>query len=221
MKTIVYTTNLDGYDALHESPKSKWSFVDKDIEYLYYTDGEAPSGWEKVPMKTGDRKASRFYKINSHLLPPHDISIYIDASYIFKKPMGAILDNLRGDIAISAHGKDNCLYKHAVTCITCKLDDPIEVFKQVGRYAQEGYPRDIGLTENSLIIRRNNGIIKELNELWWQEYQRGSQRDQLSLPYALWKVKPKFNLLPFSARENKWLGNWGIHLKDRKWILNK
>lgn len=221
MKVIVYTINLDGYDPLHESPKIKWENID-DFQYLYFTDGQHPEGWERVEHPKGGRKESRFYKINSHLLPPHDISVYLDASYGFKKPINKMLEYLReADIALSLHGKDNCLYDHAITCITCKLDDPIKIFEQVGRYASEDYPRMAGLTENSFIIRRNNGKIKELNELWWEEYQKGSQRDQLSLPYALWKTKPKLSVLPFSARENKWLHSWGIHNKSNKWKLNK
>jgi len=201
MRILVYSINLGGYDYLHESPKAKWTSTEDDFEYLYFTDGEAPAGWTKVPHETGSRKDSRYWKINSHLLPPHDISIY-----------QKILEQIDlKDIALSPHGKDNCVYKHGITVIMNKLDEPYTVFKQLGKYANEGMPKNLGLTENAFIIRRNNGIIKELNELWWQEYQQGSQRDQLSLPYALWKVKPELTLLPFSLRNNKYLANFCGH----------
>jgi hypothetical protein len=221
MKVIIYTTNLGGYDKLQPSPKHIYPMIEDTFEYLYFTDGEAPEGWTKVEMKKGDRKDSRFYKINSHLLPPHDISIYLDACYFFKKPLHQIIEQFKGDIAISKHGKDTCVYQHAGTCLLMELDNPQTIAKQIGKYANAGLPRQLGLTENSFIIRRNNGIIKELNELWWKEYVEGSQRDQLSLPYALWKVKPNLQILPFSARDNKWLGGWSQHNKSNKWILNK
>jgi hypothetical protein len=212
MRILVYSINLGGYDHLHQSPKSRWKNIEDDFEYLYFTDGEAPDGWTKVSHETGTRKDSRYLKINSHLLPPHDISIYVDAAFIFTKPLQNILELIDlKDIALAPHGKDNCVYKHGITVIMNKLDEPYTVFKQLGRYANEGMPTDLGLTENGFIIRRNNGIIKELNELWWQEYQQGSQRDQLSLPYALWKVQPELTLLPFSLRSNKYFSNFCNH----------
>jgi hypothetical protein len=215
MKIIVYTINLGGYDRLFPSPQALWG-ADNEYRFLYFTDGEAPEGWERVEISEGQRRESRFYKINSHLLPPHDLSIYLDSCYFFKKPLSGLINkhlDKYADISISAHGRDDCVYNHGVTCLRLNLDYPLPIFKQLGRYAEEGLPANNGLTENSLIIRKNNAIIKELNELWWKEYTVGSQRDQLSLPYALWKTKPRLQIFPFSARENKWLGGWAVHNK--------
>lgn len=210
MQIIVYTTNLGGYDELHKAPK------DKKATYLYYTDGEVPRRWQRIEMPTGDRKASRFYKINSHLLPPHDISIYIDACYIIKKPLSELAIFLGDrDIAVAEHAKDKCIYQHGFRIKQLKLDNPRVVDAQVRRYMSKGFPQNFGLPENSLIIRRNNDRIKELNELWWKEYQAGSQRDQLSLPYALWRTGVKVSWLPFSARKNEWLDNWAKHIGSR------
>jgi hypothetical protein len=212
MKIIVYTVNIGGYDKLNPAPVHP----NPDFEFLYFTDGEAPDGWNKVEIESGDRKASRFWKINSHLLPPHDISIYVDASAYWKKFPAKMINYLDDcDIGLPEHPTTNCVYDHALKCLQLKLGTLMVIFKQVGRYANEGLPQNFGLTENGLIIRKNNAKIKELNELWWKEYQEGSQRDQLSMPYALWKVKPKLKILPFSARENKWFTNNLMHLKSR------
>jgi len=217
MKVIVYTVNIGGYDNLHPSPKEAF-ITNDDFEYLYFTDGEAPLGWKKVQIESGDRKASRFWKINSHLLPGHDVSIYLDACYQFKKPISKFPALLEGcDIAVAPHQTNTNVYDHAINCIKLKLDNKLVIFEQVGRYAKEGLPEELILTENSLIIRANNKRIKQLNELWWEEYKAGSQRDQLSLPYALWKIEPRLKILPFSARENKWLTNWAKHNRSREW----
>jgi len=211
MKVIVYTCNLGGYDVLRKAPKPI-----EDFRYLYYTDQEAPDGWEKMTMKSGGRRESRFYKINSHLLPEHDISIYVDANAYWGRSPFKMVEYIKGfDIAIPPHPNDRCVYKHALTCMRLNLDAILPILKQVGKYANEGMPENIGLTENGLIIRANNPKVKELNELWWKEYQAGSQRDQLSMPYALWRTQPKLKILPFSARENKWFSNNLIHLKSR------
>lgn len=216
MKIIVYTVNINGYDRLNPSPRAMFPELEQDVRYLYFTNGEAPDGWEKIAIEDGDRKASRYWKINSHLLPEHEVSIYIDACAVYKKPVGKMATFLEDcDIALPKHPSNVCVYQHTGTCLLLQLDKPEVIFRHVGRYADEGMPANNGLTENGLIIRRNNEKVKELNELWWKEYQNGSQRDQLSLPYVLWKLKPDVHILPFSARENKWFYNDLNHLKLR------
>jgi hypothetical protein len=213
MKVIVYTVNIGGYDKLNPAPPN----CNPNIEFLYFTDGEAPDGWKKVEIESGDRKASRFWKINSHLLPPHDVSIYVDASAEWKKLPSKLINYLEDyDIGLPPHPTTNCIYDHALKCMTLKLGNVPIICGQVGKYFREGMPEKLGLTENGLILRKNNAKIKELNRLWWKEYSEGSQRDQLSMPYVLWKVKPKLKILPFSARENKWFTNNLIHLKSRQ-----
>lgn len=210
MKTIVYTVNINAYDNLHPVKKDS-------VDYLYFTEGFSPSGWKRINFTAKDRKGSRYYKINSHLLPPHDISIYIDACLKLKRPISEIIKYLKNDIAICEHPRSNCVYHHAKMCIKLGLDDPLVIKNQMKRYAKLGLPRFLGLTENCLIVRRNNDKIKELNEVWWKEYQKYSQRDQLSLPYALFKTNTKVDILPFNSRDNKYYKNWGNHLKSRQW----
>jgi len=218
MKIIVYTTNIGNYDSLHPAPAIPG------VSFLYFTDGEAPAGWTKMSLPwipdLEDRKLSRFYKINAHLLPAHDISIYIDACYEFSNiSIKEILEEFKPqyDIMIPAHPFDKDPYTHAEMCMRNKLGNPQIINRQMERYRSMGLPKNCGLTENSIIIRKNNLSNKKLNRLWWKEYLAGSQRDQLSLPYAIWKVKPKLGILPFSARENKYLLNWAIHNKLREW----
>lgn len=207
-KIIIYTVNLGGYDTKHDVPK--WKHRDTS-NYLYYTDGDAPNGWQRIEIPAGGRRESRFYKINSHLLPPHDISIYVDASYTIHRPLEALANYVEhADIALCRHKHGN-IKRHADMVIKLGLGDREIVEAQMQRYGEVTIP----LTENGLIIRRNNAKIKELNDRWWAEYQIGSQRDQLSLPYVIQEVKPVVNLLSFSARENKWLTWNPNHLKPR------
>ena len=213
MNTIVYTVNLDGYDNLYPSPKSLFTRPDN-FRYLYFTDGDkCPDGWELVKIPKGCRRESRYWKINSHLLPEHNVSIYLDASFSFQKPLKKLLEYLRGDMAICKHWHEN-VFKHATVCGVLKLDKQGIINKQVAKYPPE--VGDIPLTENGLIIRKNNAIIKELNEEWWKEYEQGSCRDQISLPYAIWKVKPKITYFPFSVRNNRFLEWHSTHNKPRE-----
>ncbi|MBU1260688.1 MAG: hypothetical protein KJ757_02245 [Planctomycetes bacterium] len=45
-----------------------------------------------------------------------------------------------------------------------------------------------GLYEAGVILRRNTDRVSKIMEYWWLEYSQGAKRDQLSLPYVLWKL---------------------------------
>ncbi len=61
--------------------------------------------------------------------------------------------------------------------------------EQVKRYKKTGFPKDYGMLECNVIVSdlKNLNAIKILND-WWMEYVKSeSLRDQLALPYVLWK----------------------------------
>jgi hypothetical protein len=72
------------------------------------------------------------------------------------------------------------------------------------------------VTENCIIVRKNDIITQGINELWWQEYSTGSCRDQVSMPYVLWRLGVKPNYFRFHSRKNKYYRNWGEHLKSNR-----
>jgi hypothetical protein len=59
---------------------------------------------------------------------------------------------------------------------------------QLRRYRDAGLPPDPPFTENAIIFRRHgNPALEEAMQLWWSELQSYTQRDQLSLPYVLFR----------------------------------
>jgi len=150
-----------------------------------------------ISKPDGDRRGSRFYKINSHLLPPHDISIYFDANVRFHE--WPSIDNMERDWLAQNHICRDCLFQEAQAVLS-GLADPKEVGEQIQRYRDEGMPENFGLYGNCVLIRKNTKKVKELNEMWWEEYKNGCERDQISLPYVFWKnnykpqVVPPFNI---------------------------
>lgn len=230
---IIYTVNLGNYDPLNEVPEYLLNdeLLNERVRYLYYTDkNKAPKGWERMyynPMAIDDeifnnylhnefefnslRQASRLPKIDITVLPDHDISIYIDASY-------KITDDLIKMLKYHDLGFSACPHYH--TEVYSHLDMLIELRKEsekeknrIIRYFNE-YPdiRKIKLTENSILIRDNTPDNILLGQKWWEIYNSLSDRDQLSLPVALLETKSVVNLLPFSARDNDYLFGWGEHL---------
>ena len=82
------------------------------------------------------------------------------------------------------------------------------------------YPKNNGLWANGVLIRKHNDpdIIK-MNEMWWQEIQNGSRRDQLSAPYVAWKcgLTPDYidGITGDIIGKNKWIRLHG-HKRKRK-----
>jgi len=159
-----------------------------------------------------DRRKSRFYKINSHLVSSRE-TIYLDSCLrLTNNPMPKI----ESDIAVFHHPKRNCIYDEAEICKELKLGNAQQIDEQISRYREEDFPEDFGLGENCYIIRKNNSKVMEFNELWWKEYLRGSERDQLSFIYCIWRTGISFEFIKGNPRQNNLYKNWGSHLRNRK-----
>src|ERR1039458_2191274 len=59
------------------------------------------------------------------------------------------------------------------------------------------------MTENGIILRKHSDHkVITLMESWWEEYCNGGRRDQLSLPYLIWKKNIGVALMEETARNN-------------------
>jgi hypothetical protein len=89
---------------------------------------------------------------------------------------------------LQRHNIRDCTYQEGLECIRKNKDSPEIIEKQMLQYKSESFPEHYGLSENSVLLRKNNdeNIIK-LMELWWNEVNNKSKKDQLSLQYAIWK----------------------------------
>lgn len=205
-RVVLYTAITGGYDAAPEVP------AEEGVEYLLFTDDPAsapPPPWRPVPLGNpeglGPRRLSRLPKLRPHrYLPPHDLSIYIDPNVQIKAPLRALaVAAMRWrPIAIPPHPATRCLYREAEKCVRLERDDPRVVREQVARYRRAGFPEDYGLSENSFIVRRDCAETRALGELWQREHSAGSERDQLSLMYCLWRLGLGLHLLRHDARDN-------------------
>ena len=85
-------------------------------------------------------------------------------------------------------------------------------------------PQNYGLFEMSTFIKKNTPIIKTFDLLWWEHICKFSSRDQISLPFVLWKLGDKINykiLKGYSNRitmkgdlgGNEYFEDQAVHLK--------
>jgi hypothetical protein len=225
MKIVVYTVMTDDYDVI--APTTK----EDGVEYLALVDKDSnrtiPAPWKRVDFGLTwkrlilgfqeARRRSRIPKIAPHAFIEADISIYVDASLLIINPIVDFAKSMieTNDIAVIVHPSTACLYEEASKVIRLRLDDSAAVKAHVERYRREGFPARFGLTENSFIVRRHSDRMSAFNDLWLTEYLNGSQRDQLSFMYCVWRKQDiKLNIVMQNARQNQYYVQ-REHLKSR------
>lgn len=190
MNVIIYSANFGQYDSFKDS-----SFLE-DVTSCYLTDHEIPenSNWEQVLVDTAGEDPKRltgYYKTNSHILPPHDVSIWMDASLRLKRSLNPLIAEFaqsEAQIMIPRHNCRTCTYTEAVACKELKKDTPALIDSQMERYSDEGLPPDFGMVGTMMIFRKNTPSVRLFNKFWHREIVKGSRRDQLSVMYTSWKT---------------------------------
>lgn len=225
-KFCVYTCIVGFYDKL-EDPL----YINKDVDYICFTDQDIESSvWQIRPLPEltyyfSPTLKNRYVKIMSHvLLPEYDYVLYIDGCC---KQIMSIFDNknindfIKDDnlfLLLKKHGKRTTVQDEANRIIEIGKDSEEIVYNQLGIYFSEGFPDNLGLTQNIIMLKKNkNDDCKKLMDLWWKQLYNYSERDQMSLQYSIWKthtndyikvLDPKdwretFNISPSHLYKNK------------------
>jgi len=218
VKVIVYTALIGDIDQL-------WSVMpgSDDVQHVAFVDtpkleaglwgGSPPtilpktSGkkarptWDKQTVKPewGTRRTARHYKTLPHrYLPDADVWIWIDSNVRLRMhPLTLIKRYLKdNDLVAFKHWDRDCLYTEAAFCAKHGKDKRDILEAQMARYLKDGMPKRWGLAATRVVIRRNTPAVRELDESWWDEIERGSVRDQVSFPYVCWKHKMTWGVLP-------------------------
>ena len=202
-RLAVYTCVFGNYDDVEEplvtgnycdyyivtdrpvEPKSKW----KQIEPKEYPDGF--DSWHTAIK-------NRYFKMHPDVLfPDRKYSLYVDGNVRPITDMYPFLVQMKGHpsiIGLFNHPVWNCLYEMTDILIEEDLVDQSGAGSQLERYLSEGFPKQWGLFECSLILREhNNPDCKRTMDTWWREYMNGEKRDQMSFTYALWKNGFRFS----------------------------
>ena len=189
---VVYTAVFGNYDHV-PAVNPEWN-----CDFICFTDNPdlVSYGWqvEKVQLNgETPAQANRRYKILPHkYLSNYECSLYVDGNIeIVADPSPLFHKYLdSGVIAIPKHQGRNCAYAESRACIEVGLVNNETTERQLARYAADGFPEKFGLTENNIIFRRHHDEnVIAMMASWWEEYCNGGRRDQISLPYLIWKHK--------------------------------
>ena len=197
MKTVVYTCANLAYDQIY-SPV----VATPGVEYVLFSDRRPRfvSGWQWRPLPAqaaslGPALANRFCKFfPQRLFPEAGISIYLDANLLILGDLQPLINDFLASgaaIGLFPHGERSDIVSEFAFCKQVGKIGPADSARgeaQLAAYAAEGLPPDHGLTENAIILRRHDAPgLDGAMDLWWQQLATYTKRDQLSLPYVLWK----------------------------------
>jgi len=189
---VVYTAVFGSYDHV-PAVNPEWG-----CDFVCFTDNPEPvsTGWQVVVVQLNGEppaQANRRYKMLPHkYFPNYERSLYVDGNVkIVADPSPLFCKYLDNSlIAIPKHQDRNCAYEEARLCIEGGRVNKEITEQQISGYAADGFPEKFGMTENGIIFRRHHDKnVITMMDSWWKEYCNGGRRDQLSLPYLIWKHK--------------------------------
>ena len=195
-RIAVYTVLFGKYDNL-KNPM----YVSDNCDYYVVTNQDIDSSlvWKKFDLGKfkdiidafSDLEKARYFKLHPHkLFPKYKYSIFIDANIQIVTDLVPVVAQL-GNNFIGIHnqpGRD-CVYQEATEIIVIKKAPKEQVVQQVNAYQKEGFPKHYGLFRTCVVVREhNNEKCIRLMNIWWENINRYSKRDQLSFTYSLWKM---------------------------------
>ncbi len=196
--TVIYSAlfgDIDKFDkdyyTLHSS-----------IDYILITDRtyENDNGWHVIAVDIeldNPRYTAKFFKVFPHLfLSVYDISLWIDSNmYVCRQHFNPeeVIGKSNENFCLFLHNKRSTVAQEVFECILKGKDDVGILMRQFAFYIKAGFPwRDEPLRLGRYLLRRHNEKdVIELMELWWTMISTFSIRDQISLPYCIWKLKKK------------------------------
>ena len=226
---VVYTCITNDYDTLLEP-----TYVSSGFDYICFTDNPNLTSniWKikSLPNEVNELsqiKKQRYIKINADkVVGKYDLSIWVDGNVSLIGDLNELLEQTLEDdcsIYIPNHPQRNCIYDEANMVIRIKKDTKENVLSQINGYEGEGFPKNYGLVQSNIIIRKhNNKDCIKIMESWFNELRDKSHRDQLSFNYVLWKNQDvKVEYLDKNIYKSKWF-KWNcIHSKPKSKIVKK
>ena len=217
MYTAIFTVITGNYDTIKQP-----LVLEEGVEYYLFTNNpeikdagvwqvvQIPSEqWQRRTERENNILLSRKVKMLPHKYLPKEceLSIYVDADMLIKEPLTKLLKDLREDTLFAAcrHSYCSSVREEIEDLVAKGMVDATQIENQWKRYVEWGLKDDLGISENGLLIRRHNDArVAQLLELWWEEYQNGCLRDQVSLMPCIYRTDfmPYFQFIEMDIRNN-------------------
>ena len=220
MHPIIYTVITGNYDSIKQP-----MVLTPGVEYYLFTNNpdikdagvwkvvQIPSEqWQGKTERENNILLSRKVKMLPHKYLPKECeqSIYVDADMLIKVPLTKLLNDLHEDTLFAAcrHSYCGSVREEIEDLIAKGMVNATQIENQWQRYVEWGFKDDLGISENGLLIRRHNDArVAQLMELWWEEYQNGCLRDQVSLMPCIYRTgfMSYFQFIEMDIRNNNFV----------------
>lgn len=194
-KIVVYSCVTGNYDCIQEP-----FLVEKNVKYILYTDNKniLSDIWEirdipeKIKNINNNVLINRYIKMHpKELFDEFDYSIYIDGNVKLMSEISSLTDKIKNQsgLAFHKHKARQCAYDEISTCIKIGKGNKKELLCMKEKMLHNDFPRNYGLLECGVIVAdlNNSNSLLILNN-WWNDFcDFKCYRDQILLPYSLWK----------------------------------
>jgi len=185
MNRTIFTVLINNYDNLQDAPRFEgWDTV-------LFTDSipKKCKGWKVrlIKPELSPEKESRRYKFLSHIyLSEYDLVCYMDANMILKKEPPNVPTWF-------THPTRRTVTQEANRILQLKKESESEIRRQLEYYQSKNFNDRFGLYQNGFFVRDHSEDSNKLMEQTFETVKQLSFRDQLALPYAIFKtgIKPK------------------------------
>lgn len=198
MKKIVFFTAIYGN---YDTPKAILPI--RNVDYVLFTADETTAdigsrkGWIVKICKQENignhlikakKVKIKFWKF---LSKQYEKALWIDGSIIIKSSRIIAYYLIDGNypITCTTHPDRDCIYQEAEICLSIQRHKNLPIKQQVDIYRKKCYPENNGLLASGVIeydLKKLN-ILKPVLKKWWREILTKTYRDQIGLPYILWK----------------------------------
>lgn len=157
-------------------------------------------GWSLRTVRVGYSPvlAAKFPKCLPHVfLGEYDWSLWVDGSLqVDCDPLQLAETYLKdSDVALYRHPQRTTVLQEAQGVSAHGMDDPYRIQGQMMKYTMEHFAGQ-DLYCGTVLLRRHTEAVAKMGETWLAEILAGSIRDQISLPYALWKAGITPSVIP-------------------------
>jgi len=163
-------------------------------EYICFGEAEAVGPWKVMPGKDcGDPvRSSRYYKINC----PFESSVYVDASKLqfLREPFftisNEILNTYDDKMFIMEHPHRHSYLNEMMEYYNNGWWSKNEIMNYTAVLKDNGFDFKKFFSPLCTILWRKNR--REFNDMWWNWYQKGGVRDQMSFSTTLQALEMNF-----------------------------
>lgn len=201
-KVLFYSAISDDYDTLNEI-----EFPLDNCDYICFTNNSniESKTWkiiqidDREDIKITGQLFARKIKLQIHKY--YDVNdykyiVWIDANIKIKKDVRPLITNIgNNQLSLVNHSNRKSLRECAEICAKYGKDKEDIIKKQIEKYDKENMPKDFGLWATHILIWKPTLGMFNFFDLWYKEVREYSVRDQISLPYVLWKTKISYNTI--------------------------